>query len=243
MVKVGDVLRTARARWGLNLKTVEERSDILARQWGNPAYRVSLSWLDRVERENRQLSATKLIVLASIYGLTVDQLLALCPVPSEGLSALAFPKPNETLLLPYGPLGEQARQWLPEQMVTDPPPAYTMLVNTEQTTLPVQYVRGIIGERDNTLAPMVPSGSIVLIDTKKRAIANRKKWNNEFDRPIYFLLTREGYVSGFCELDDKAKWLTLVPHMLSYTTNKRWRYRKEIEVIGTVSAIFSKRVA
>ena len=81
----------------------------------------------------------------------------------------------------------------------------------------------------------------MLIDTMKRAIASRRAWTHEFDRPIYFLITRVGYVSGFCELDRDAEWLTLVPHPLSYETSKRWKYRKEIEVIGTVAGVLMRR--
>jgi hypothetical protein len=91
------------------------------------------------------------------------------------------------------------------------------------------------------LEPMIRGGSIVLIDTMKRAVASRKEWTHEFDRPIYFLITRAGYVSGFCELDKDAEWLTLVPHPLSYETSKRWKYRKEIEVIGTVAGVLMRR--
>ena len=93
------------------------------------------------------------------------------------------------------------------------------------------------------LEPMIRGGSIVLIDTLKRAIAGRKEWRHEFDRPIYFLLTRTGYVSGFCELDRDSEWLTMVPHPLSFETVKRWRYKKEIEVIGTVAGVLMRRIA
>jgi hypothetical protein len=88
---------------------------------------------------------------------------------------------------------------------------------------------------------MIPSGSIVLIDTQKRAIASRREWTNEFNRPIYFLYTRTGYISGFCELDKAAEWLTVVPHPLSFETSKRWRFKKEIEVIGTVAGVLMRR--
>ena len=118
-----------------------------------------------------------------------------------------------------------------------------MLLPAEQGVVPVHYRRGIIGHRDRSLEPMIRAGSIVLINTQKRAIAGRREWNHEFDRPIYFLLTRTGYVSGFCELDKDSEWLTLVPHPLSYETSRRWRYKKEIEVIGTVAAVFMRRVA
>jgi hypothetical protein len=83
------------------------------------------------------------------------------------------------------------------------------------------------------MEPMILAGSIVLIDTQERAIAGRKKWTNEFDRPIYFLLTRMDYYCGFCELDRKQEWLQLVPHQLSpEPTDKRWKYRREVEVNG-----------
>jgi hypothetical protein len=89
--------------------------------------------------------------------------------------------------------------------------------------------------------PVVRPGSIVLIDTQKRAIAQRKDRNHESDRPIYFLLTRARFVSGFCELDRDSGWLTLIPHQLSPESSRRWRYKTEIKVVGTVAAIFSRR--
>ena len=244
MEGIGGHLRAARLRWKLTLREVEERTLRLAQQWGNPAYRISASWLDRVERENRGLSATKLIVLAVVYGLTAEQMLELCPPANTNLAQLEqVSSPNATLLLTSGPLEEHAKIWLPDKLVTDPPPEETTLLPSDQGVLPVHYRRGVIGRRDRTLEPMIRAGSIVLIDTQKRAIASRKEWNHEFDRPIYFLLTRTGYVSGFCELDKEAEWLTLVPHPLSYESNKRWKYKKEIEVVGTVAGVFMRRVA
>jgi len=76
---IGNKLRDSRLKWKLTLREVEERSLQLAQQWENPSYKISASWLDRVERENRELSAVKLIVLAVIYGLTADQMLVLVP--------------------------------------------------------------------------------------------------------------------------------------------------------------------
>ena len=53
---IGQKLRESRLRWKLTLREVEERTSQLAQQWANPAYRISASWLDRVEREGRELS-------------------------------------------------------------------------------------------------------------------------------------------------------------------------------------------
>lgn len=243
METIGGKLRVTRLSWKLTLREVEQRTMRLAQQWGNPSYRISASWLDRVERENRGLSATKLIVLASVYSLTPEQMLALCPTadaaftPSEDISV-----PNATLLA-QGNLDTYAKVWLPDTLVTDTPSASTALLPSESGLLPSHYRRGIIGREDRTLEPMIRAGSIVLIDTQKRAIASRREWNHEFDRPIYFLLTRDGYVSGFCELDRDTDWLTVIPHALSFESNRRWRYRKEIEVVGTVVAAVVRRVA
>jgi transcriptional regulator with XRE-family HTH domain len=242
MEGIGSKLRATRLAWKLTLREVEERSLRLAQQWGNPAYRISASWLDRVERENRGLSATKLIVLASVYSLSAEDMLALIPSGAAAAPLEETFTPNATILA-NGPLEEQAKFWLPDGLVTDAPPEATILLPPLEGVLPAHYRRGIIGRQDRTLEPMIQAGSIVLIDTQKKAIGGRREWNHEFDRPIYFLLTRTGYVCGFCELDKEAEWLTLIPHALSYEPNRRWRYRKEIEVVGTVAAAFVRRTS
>jgi transcriptional regulator with XRE-family HTH domain len=241
---IGTQLRMARNRWGLTLREVEERTGALAQEQGNPAYRISASWLDRIERENRELSATKLVVLAYILGLTTNQILSFFPKGTGSSAHLEhISSPNSPHLLQQSPLDRHAEHWLPDKLITDPPPEDTTLLPSDLTVMPAHYRRGIIGRHDRTMEPMILPGAIVLIDTQKRAIANRRDWTNEFNRPIYFLLTRTSYIYGFCDLDKEGQWLTLVPHMLSFETNKRWRYRKEVEVVGTVSGVFSKRLA
>jgi hypothetical protein len=238
---IGGKLRVTRLAWKLTLREVEQRTLRLAQQWGNPGYRISASWLDRVERENRGLSAMKLIVLASVYSLTPEQMLSMCP-PTEAAfgDAEKVSVPNATLLA-EGNLEAYGKVWLPDALVTDTPPDATALLPAEPGLVPTHYRRAVIGRQDRTLEPMIRAGSIVLIDTQKKLIAGRREWNHEFDRPIYFLLTREGYVSGFCELDRESDWLTLIPHALSFESNRRWRYKKEIEVIGTVVAAVVRR--
>jgi transcriptional regulator with XRE-family HTH domain len=246
MDSIGVQLRAARQRLKLTLREVEERASQLAQQWGNAPYRISASWLDRVERENRGLSATKLIVLAFIYQLTMEQMLALCPGVSESPTQLELAtSPSAILLLAQGSLAEHGKIWLPDKLVTEPPPEDTRLLPPDQGVLMTHFRRGIIGRRDCTMEPMILAGSIVLIDTKRRTIAKRKEWTNEFDRPIYFLLTRTGYFCGFCELDRKSEYLKLVPHALSTQTldeeDRRWKYRKQVDVIGTVTAVLMRR--
>jgi transcriptional regulator with XRE-family HTH domain len=227
-----------RRQWQLSLREVEERSLRFAQDRGNSSYQISASWLDRLEREEHELTVNKLIALASIYNIPTEQLLrSMHPANEKTLNLKQLSSPNATILLTEGPLEAQARYLLPDTPVPEQPPDETTLLATESAQSLAPYRRGIIGKRDLTLDPMIPAGSIVQIDTQKRAICSRKDWTHEFQRPIYFLMTREGYVCGWCELDKDSDWLTLIPHPLSPASSRRWKYRTEIENIGRVIVV------
>jgi hypothetical protein len=231
---IGLLLRAVRQQWHLSLREVEVRSLRFAQQQGDQSYQVSASWLNRLEREEHELTVNKLIVLADIYNLPTEQLFrSIYPGDAQPMSLRQLSSPNATMLLTEGPLEKQAKYLLPDTLVDQPPDETTLLAVDNSSSL-APYRRGIIGKRDSTLNPMIPAGSIVQIDTQKRAISSRRDWTNEFRRPIYFLMTREGYLCGWCELDKDLEWLTLIPHPLSSTSSRRWRYRREIESIGRV---------
>jgi transcriptional regulator with XRE-family HTH domain len=238
MAGIGSRLRTIRQQWKLSLREVEERSLRFAQEKGKQSYQISASWLDRLEREEHELTVHKLIVLADIYNLPPEQLLrSVHPGNPQPALLRQLSGPNATLLLSEGPLQEQSRYLLPDTPVPDPSPDETKFLATENRPSLAPYRRGIIGKRDLTLDPMIPAGSIVQIDTRKRAISPRKDWTHEFQRPIYFLMTREGYVCGWCELDRASDWLTLIPHPLSPASSRRWKYRTEIESLGRVIGV------
>jgi transcriptional regulator with XRE-family HTH domain len=234
---IGEKLRSIRQRWQLSLREVEERSLRFAHERGNLAFKLSASWLNRLEREEHELSVSKLIVLADIYDLPTEQLLRyVCPeVAPSAIKQLSGP--NTTALLTGGRLDEQARNLLPDMLGPDQPPDETGLFTSHDGLSSAPYKRGIIGRRDRTLDPMIPVGSIVQIDTRRRSISTRKDWTHEFQRPIYFLVTRDAYVCGWCELDRDSEWLTLIPHPMSPASSRRWKYRTEIECLGRVVAM------
>jgi transcriptional regulator with XRE-family HTH domain len=235
MPGIGIKLRTIRQHWQLSLREVEERSQRFAQEKGNLAYQVSASWLDRLEREEHELTVNKLIALAEIYNIPSEQLLrSMYPAVNHGALMKQLSSPNATILLVDGPLEEQARYLLPDTAATESAPDETTLLAAENGQCLTPYRRAVIGKRDLTLDPMIPAGSVVQIDTQKRAISTRKDWTHEFHRPIYFLMTRDSYVCGWCELDKASDWLTLIPHPLSPASSRRWKYRKEIENLGRV---------
>jgi hypothetical protein len=235
---MGVRLRTIRQHWQLSLREVEERCLRIARERGNQSYQVSASWLDRLEREEHELTVNKLIVLAGIYDLHPEHLLrSLYPGDTQPQFLRQLSSTNATMLLTEGPLEEEARYLLQDARGPDQPPDETTLLSTETGSWPVPYRRGILGKRDRTLDPMIPPGSIVQIDTQKRAISSRKDWTQEFQRPVYFLMARDTYVCGWCELDKNSEWLTLIPHPLSAASSRRWKYRTEIENLGRVVGV------
>jgi Helix-turn-helix domain len=237
-VGIGAKLRTIRQQWQLSLREVEERSLRFAQERGNLSYQVSASWLHRLEREAHELTVNKLIALAEVYNLPTEQLLrSIYPGDPPSMPLRQLSCPNATMLLTEGRLGERAKCLLPDTLEINQPPDETTLLAAENSSPLAPYRRGIIGKRDRTLNPMIPAGSIVQIDTRKRAILSRRDWTNEFKRPIYFLMTREGYFCGWCELDRDAEWLTLMPHPLSPAPSRRWKYRTEIENLGRVVGV------
>jgi transcriptional regulator with XRE-family HTH domain len=235
LTSIGVKLREIRQQHQLPLREVEERSLCLAREWGNQSYQISASWLVRLEREEHDLTAKKLIALAMIYAVPPEELLRCLELEDAQVPTVKqLSIPNATLLLTEGSRRNDAQCFLPEGYFLDQQPEETRLLGTEGGQSKAVNLRGIIGERDRTLDPMIPAGSMVYIDTRSRAIPSRNGWRHEFQRPICFLMTRDAYFCGWCELDKGSEWLTLEPHPLSAAPVRRWRYRKEVEVIGRV---------
>src|SRR5205823_13032528 len=91
-----------------------------------------------------------------------------------------------------------------------------------------------IGMEDWSMYPVIPPGSLVVVDINKRKIAS-SGWIDEFERPIYFFELREGYKCGWCSLVEER--LVLQPHPASMCPPLIYRYPNEIDVIGQVVGV------
>lgn len=238
MAVIGEVLRTVRIQWGLSLRDVKKRSLGLADEWGSRSYEVSGSWLCKAERGNPDITIPKLISLATIYSRPPEELLRHClPAPPRSLPKRQFLGPNTTVLISGGGLVDQEeRHLLPAGFTSNPVPEETTLLRLTSDAATTSIRKAVIGMRDRALYPMIRPGSVLEIDIRRKSIAPPQAWKNEFDRPIYLLQTHEGLVSGWCDLDEEGQWLTVVSHTLSRVHSRRWRYRKDIEVIGRAVA-------
>jgi hypothetical protein len=225
MKGTGRKLGIIRRQWRLSLREVEQRSLRFAEEWGDPSCRISASWLNRLEREEHELTVSKLVVLAYIYNIHPEQLLSSRQTGHvQSTAKTHLSNPDTTMPVP-------------DPTATSDPPDETTLLPAQNGSLYTPYRRGIIGKLDQGLDPMIPAGSMVQIETQARTIKSWKDCIHEIQRPIYFLMTQDTYICGWCELDEKSDWLTLIPHPLSSAPSRRWKYPQDVENVGRVTAV------
>lgn len=90
--RIGARLRALRLQAKLSTREVAEQSVQLAQQWGNQELKISPSWLARVEREQHELTASKLVALAHIYRVPAQELLRLFHAERAGNSSPTAPQ-------------------------------------------------------------------------------------------------------------------------------------------------------
>jgi len=93
---------------------------------------------------------------------------------------------------------------------------------------------GFIGLEDDFMYPLVRPGSFVQIDRQQNRVLPTL-WRTEFDRPIYFVETRDRFICGWCE--SMQHDLLLLPHPFSKASVRRYRYPGEIEIVGRVIGV------
>lgn len=95
-------------------------------------------------------------------------------------------------------------------------------------------VYGYIGLEDYTLYPLIRPGSFVQIDATQRKLSP-ERWKTEFDRPIYFVELRNGYVCSWCQADRGQ--LIVIPHPHSHQDVRRFDYPSQAEIVGRVTGV------
>jgi hypothetical protein len=90
---------------------------------------------------------------------------------------------------------------------------------------------GFVGMTDDRMYPIIRPGSIVQIDQNQRKIVPGK-YDNEYERPIYFLELRGEFLCSWCEMS--GGYLSAVPHPNSKCAVRRFSYPREAEIVGRV---------
>jgi transcriptional regulator with XRE-family HTH domain len=251
MNEIGHKLLIIRKQRRLSLRQVEQLTRAIATTYGDKARSISASWLGRIERERHSITHKQLESLEEVYGISRDELSTGVSHEEEEEDRSAYrslPDIPATVLKgltrPEGPLLPPER-WMSYFSDTTLLPRISertvdrarMPRRPSQSTVPVY---GVVGARDNTLVPFVHPGAIVEINTTVRRIETSKVFHSIFERPIYFLRSHDGYHFGWCELDAEQEWLTLIPSAMAVASYRRWRYRREVEVVGQVHRILTR---
>jgi hypothetical protein len=238
MERLGALLRSIRTEWGLSLREVKDRTELLAKLWGSPRYASSFGHLAKLELGQHDMRVSTLISLSHIYSRRPETLVDAC-LPPEYHSPVSDPLegPNSTVLITEGRLHERAERLLPLNGQSPDIPENTALVAGGLHSQRNRYRKAIVGRKDRSLYPMIRPGAIITVDTHQRAIASHKEWTNEFDRPVYLLYTRNGYVCGWCQLTEGGTRLNVVSHLMAKLDVLPLAYGKDVEVVGRVVSV------
>jgi RNA polymerase sigma factor (sigma-70 family) len=93
---------------------------------------------------------------------------------------------------------------------------------------------GYIGLEDYTMHPLIRPGSLVQIDPSQRK-PSTERWNTEYDRPVYFIELRDGYICSWCEVGRGQ--LIVVPHAHSHQGIRCYDYPTQAEIVGRVTGV------
>jgi len=244
----GKRLRAERLRARLSTRAVQKLSQQIAQEKdNNQDYYISHGWLTEVENGKFTPSIYKLYSLSLIYKCSYLKIMGFF-----GINILDAPREQRLVSLPHthliGSNLELPGQtiMLPLELRRNVELAKTNLVSRMFETwggIPIALLQqmdlreclcGYIGLEDYTLYPLIRPGSFVEIDERQNRV-KPGNWQNEFDRPIYFVELRNGYACSWCELDGNQ--LMLVPCPQSRGQVRQLRYPTEADIVGRVTAV------
>lgn len=244
-LNAGQQLRRIREAQRLTIRDVEHATLRIAEKSGNEEYFIPLSRLSDIETKGIVPSIFRLYSLAAIYRKSYNELAALYGVDLDNVpfESELVPRPD-THVIPGALTGRSV------QMPSKLDPAFHLSRTTDLGrmiekwgALPFAYLQrfaqdrftyAYIGDSDLTMYPLLVPGSFVQVDESKNAVVEGG-WSSEYERPIYFIETREGYACSWCARN--ADELIIQPHPLSPVRPRILKLVHEAEVIGQVVGI------
>jgi len=239
-------LKTLRDSRNVTVREVELESRRIAEAKGDKRFYISNARLTQLENDPlSEIGICELFSLSAIYQIRMSEFMRLYfNVDVEELdkyNLIAFP--NKTRSLSEVPNAYRTIELL-ESLAKDPDKNTLLpgkvLSGDDRPDVPIpdpdsQYIRyGYIGLDDFTMYPLIRPGSFVEIDQRQNKV-KPGAWQNEFDRPIFFVELRDGYACSWCELDGNQ--LILVPCPQSRGQVRHLRYPTDADIVGRVTAV------
>lgn len=241
----GQQLRSLREALGYTMRDVAAGGLQVARRLGNEEFAIPPSRLSDIETKGVVPSIFRLYTLAVIYRCNYRELLSWFGVDLNNFHAdLISATPNRSHLSHVLDGVTEAR--IPVRL----DPRFTLSKTTNigriierWGVVPLtylsaladdQYTYGYIGAEDFTMHPILPPGSFVQVDEAKNRVVEGV-WRSEFERPIYFVETRDGFVCSWCQVSRDR--ILLQSHPLSPVPVRTFKHPQEAEVIGQVVGV------
>jgi transcriptional regulator with XRE-family HTH domain len=254
ILQPGRNLREVRERLRLKYRDVEEASQRIATRHKNSEFAIGLSRLADIENKGTVPSVYRLFSLAVIYGLDYSTILSIYGISLDQMAvdiADIHLHVTRSIDVPAPVPAQTAAQRdrvlaLPANLPASFEPRHTTFLSRQMQEwgrVPIQFVEtldfahyryAIVGADDWSMYPLIPPGSFVQIDETKKRIAN-SGWDNDFSRPIYFLLLHEGYRFGWCT--ERGGTLIVQPHSSAPVVAEVFRFPGEVEVLGQVIGV------
>ena len=245
MLSAGIDLRKIRERLGLTMRDVEDASLRISQRHGSEEYLIPPSRLSDIETKGVVPSVFRFYSLASIYRKPVRGLLQLYGIDLDAIgSEWASSRPPKTHLVLVDK--ERAGYHVPVKLdpgfdLRETSNLGRMVQQWGLVPLSVlghlasqEYTYAYIGSEDYTMYPILKPGSFVQVDESRRRVLDRQ-WRSEYERPIYFVETRDGFTCCWCSF--RLNSLVLQPHPLSPAPVRVLKHPQEAEVIGQVVGI------
>jgi transcriptional regulator with XRE-family HTH domain len=222
---LGNKLKSLRNRRNITVRQVEQASGRIAEAKGDKRFRISNGWLAQLENGISEPSICKLFTLSAIYHADFRELSRLYNVDIDEIEKYALiANPNLTQLCPEPSFASGVA----DLEVHDEP--HTRLGPANENGV----LSGYIGLTDYTMYPLIRPGAMVEIDTNQKNLSSIP-WQNEFERPIFFIELRDEYACGWCEL--QGSQLLIIPYYpSSQVTIRSFTFRRDAEIVGRVVA-------
>ena len=240
----GHRLRSLREGLGLTLRDVESASRILARKYSNDEFFIPISRVSDFETKQVVPSIFRFYALAVIYRRDIRELMSWYGVDLDeyraDLGVVALAKSHLVTGLNSGMTVNMPVKMDPSFQITKTSNLGRMIERWGIVPLAFleqfkkDYTYGFIGTEDFTMYPLLLPGSFVQVDEQRNRV-EMGAWRSEFERPIYFVETRDGFVCCWCALNGNE--LLLQPHPLSPATARTVKHPQEAEVLGQVVAV------
>lgn len=238
-------LRMVREQLGLTLRDVEQASARIAARHHNEDFALALSRLSDIEAKGVLPSLYRLHSLAVIYRRDIRELLSWYGIDlNETAADIGLATPPKSHLMET--LGSATDLRIPVRLDPSFDPQQTVNLGRmieRWGVIPIaflgqfantEYTYGYVGSDDFTMYPILLPGSFLQIDEAKNEVSSQM-WRSEYERPIYFVETRDFYTACWCSL--KGDQIVLQPHPLSPAPVRIMKHPQEAEVIGQVVGV------